>query len=81
VAAISTPLATRAPSGLEQRPEQVCRQRRKPVMEWAVFEKRFSGQVRHDPVSVLEHLVHDADADGVFGFPGIVPDEPWQQVR
>jgi hypothetical protein len=37
--------------------------------------------VRHDPVSVLEHLVHDADADGVFGFPGIVPDEPGQQVR
>jgi hypothetical protein len=50
-------------------------------VEWAVFEKRFSGQVRHDPVSVLEHLVHDADADGVFGFPGIVPGEPGQQVR
>ncbi len=67
--------------GGEDQSEQLRGQRRDPVMERSVLQVRLARQMRHDPPPVLEHLVHDSDADGVFGFPGIVPDEPGQQVR
>jgi len=49
-------------------------------MERSVLQVRFARQIRHDPSPVLEHLVHDADADGVFGLPGIVTDQAGKQV-
>ncbi len=66
--------------GGEDQPEQLRGQRRDPVVERSVLQVRFARQKRHDPLPVLEHLVHDADAGGVFGFPGIVPDQARQQV-
>ena len=69
-----TACQARAVVGGEDQSEQLRGQRRDPVMERSVLQVRFARQIRHDPSPVIEHLVHDADADGVFGLPGIVTD-------
>ena len=75
-----TACQARAVVGGEDQSEQLRGQRRDPVMERSVLQVRFARQIRHDPSPVIEHLVHDADPDGVFGLPGIVTDQAGQQV-
>jgi len=66
--------------GGEDQCKKLGGQRRDPVVERSVLQVRLARQMRHYPSPVLEHLVHDADAGGVFGFPRIVPDQAGQQV-
>jgi hypothetical protein len=65
----------------EQQAERAAERGRNPVVERRIEHPQRAGDARHEQRAGGRHAVHDAEADGVVGLPGIVPGEAGQDER